>query len=268
MVGHCRATAAAAIMSCNVPSETVVRESGGENDMATPKILLVDDTKLFLKLEMEYLKQSSAIVLTAENGRQALEIARNSHPDLIFMDLNMPEMDGAACCAAIKADPVLRSIPVILVTTAGMGESREQCRTAGCDGFLTKPIDRKAFLEMGRKFLYKIDRRERRVRCNLKALFRINEQENLYGRCVDVSSHGAYLAFSGEVRNEDKIEVSILVSGSSSDLVEAWGRVSWVNTGAPRKKQVLPEGFGVEFLSVPEESVALLRNFITGQEGF
>ena len=121
--------------------------------MATTKILLVDDTKLFLKLEREYLKQSSVVILTAENGRQALEIARNERPDLIYMDLNMPEMDGATCCAALKADPELRSIPVILVTTAGMSESVEQCKHAGCDGFLTKPIDRKTFLEMGRKFL-------------------------------------------------------------------------------------------------------------------
>ena len=62
--------------------------------MATPKILLVDDTKLFLKLEQEYLKQSSAQVFTAGNGHEALELARTIRPDLIYMDLNMPVMDG------------------------------------------------------------------------------------------------------------------------------------------------------------------------------
>ncbi len=234
--------------------------------MATPKILLVDDTKLFLKLEQEYLKQSSVAVLIAENGRQALEIARRDRPDLIFMDLNMPEMDGATCCAAIKADPELRSIPVILVTTSGMSESMEQCKDAGCDGFLTKPIDRKAFLELGRKFLSNINRRERRVSCKLKALFRINNSDNLHGICMDLCSQGLYLAYAGEVRVEDRVEVSMLVSGSSADLVEAWGRVSWVNMGASRKKQKLPEGFGVEFLSIPEESKALIKKFMERKE--
>ena len=235
--------------------------------MATKKILLVDDTKLFLKLEREYLKQSSVVILTAENGRQALEIARNERPDLVYMDLNMPEMDGATCCAALKADPELRSIPVILVTTASMSESVEQCKNAGCNGFLTKPIDRKSFLEIGRKFLSTIDRREKRAPCQLKALFSINSLENTYGTCVDLSTHGLYMAFAGEVHIEDKVEVSMLVSGYSTDLVEAWGRVSWVNAGTVRKKQILPEGFGVEFLSIPEESLALIKRFIEREAG-
>jgi CheY-like chemotaxis protein len=230
--------------------------------MATPKILLVDDTKLFLKLEKEYLKQSSVVVLTAENGRQALEIARRDRPDMIFMDLNMPEMDGAQCCKAIKADPELSSIPVVLVTTAGMDEPVDR---AGCDGFLTKPIDRKAFLEMGRKFLSHIDRRERRVPARLKVLFKINERENSYGMCVDFSARGLYIEWNGDVNVDDKIEVSMLVSGNSADLVEAWGRVSWVNAGAARRKQKLPAGFGVEFLSVPEDSLALIRKFLTSE---
>lgn len=230
--------------------------------MATPKILLVDDTKLFLKLEQEYLKQSSVVVLTAANGREALDIVRHNRPDLIFMDLNMPEMDGVTCCAAIKADPALRSIPVILVTTEGMDESVERCRNAGCDGFLTKPIDRKAFLELGRKFLPDINRREMRVPCSIKVLFRINNRENMYGSCLDLSIRGLYLAFAGEVEVGDKVEVNMLVSGNSDDLVEAWGRVSWVNSGVPRKKQKLPEGFGVEFLAITEESTCLIKQFL------
>lgn len=233
--------------------------------MAAPKILLVDDTRLFLKLETEYFKQSSVVVLTAENGRQALEIARRERPDLIYMDLNMPEMDGVACCAAIKADEDLRSIPVILVTTAGMNNDQELCMQAGCDGFLTKPVDRKAFLDLGRTFIPGIDRREKRYATRLKVLFRINDGENSYGTCQDLSSRGLFLAFSGNVTVNDKIEVGMLISGNSTDLVEAWGRVAWVNSGASRKKQILPEGFGVEFLSMPDESEALIRRFI-GQE--
>ena len=230
--------------------------------MSAPKILLVDDTKLFLKLEKEYLRQSAVAVLTAENGRKALEIARQERPDLIFMDLNMPEMDGAECCLALKADPELRSIPVILITTAGLDERIELCRRAGCEGFLTKPIDRKTFLDMGRRFLAGVNRRSKRLPCQLKVLYRINEGENRYGTTADICMRGVYIEHQGAMDVEDKIEVNMLVSGSSSDLVEAWGRVAWVNFGEVRKKQILPEGFGVEFLSMPEESLALVDRFI------
>ncbi len=230
--------------------------------MATPKILLVDDTKLFLKLEQEYLKQSSVVVLTAGNGREALEVVKQNRPDLIFMDLNMPEMDGVTCCATIKGDPELRSIPVVLVTTEGMDESVERCRQAGCDGFLTKPIDRQLFLEIGRKFLPDINRREKRVPCRIKVLFRLNNGENMCGTCIDLCTRGMYIASGYDVRMDDKVEVSMLVSGNSADLVEAWGRVSWVNRGVQRKKQQLPEGFGVEFLAITEESTGLIKRFL------
>ena len=230
--------------------------------MATTKILLVDDTKLFLKLEQEYLKQSSALVLTAGNGQEALDLVRTNRPDLIYMDLNMPVMDGVSCCAAIKADPDLRDIPVILVTTEGMDDSVARCKEAGCDGFLTKPINRKTFLELGRAFLPRINRRERRVPCRVKVLVRINDRDNMYGTCLDLCTGGMYLAFSGEVTLDDKVEVSMLVSGNSDCLVEAWGRVSWVNSATNRKKTNLSEGFGVEFQAITEESVLLIRKFI------
>jgi len=230
--------------------------------MATPKILLVDDTKLFLKLEQEYLKQSAAQIFTAGNGQEALELARSNRPDLIYLDLNMPVMDGVSCCAALKADPELRDIPVILVTTEGVDDSVARCKEAGCDGFLTKPIDRKTFLEIGRTFLPRIDRRERRVTCRIKVLFRINDQDSLYGTCLDLCTRGMYLAFPGGVEIDDKVELSMLVSGNSDDLVEAWGRVSWVNSLAERKKTKLAEGFGVEFQAITEESVGLIKRFI------
>lgn len=230
--------------------------------MATPKVLLVDDTKLFLRLEHEYLKQSSVAVFTATNGREALEVARKILPDLIYMDLNMPEMDGIECCTAIKADPDLCKIPVILVTTMGMEESVAQCKRAGCDGFLTKPIDRKAFLDLGRTFLPNINRRERRANCRVKVLFRVNNGEYRSGTCIDLNTRGIYIACAGSLSVEDKVEVNVMVSGNSDDLVEAWGRIAWVNTGPSRVKQQLAEGFGVEFLAIPDESIELVKQFI------
>ena len=87
--------------------------------MAKPKILLVDDTRLVLELEKSFLKLSDVEVLTAGNGVEALALIRKDPPDLVFMDMNMPEMDGISCCTLIKSDPFLSDIPVVMLTTAG-----------------------------------------------------------------------------------------------------------------------------------------------------
>jgi CheY-like chemotaxis protein len=230
--------------------------------MAKPTILLVDDTKLFLDLEKEFLQQTDAYVFTAANGREALEIARKRLPDLVYMDLHMSDMDGAACCAALKADPVLQGVPVIMVITADEGD-QAICKGAGCDAYLTKPIDRHLFLELGRSFLAHIDRREMRIYCRLNALFRINYQ-NFYGTCINLGMHGMYIGFDGsDFRVGEPVEVSFLVAGSGSLLVEAWGKVAWVNAGAMKNNPELPDGFGVEFLEMTRESGDIIRRFVS-----
>ena len=111
--------------------------------MAKPRILLVDDSEFFLEVEKGFLKQSDVTIFTAENGRSALELAGKVRPDLIYMGLNMPGLAGDACCSILKADPVLGSIPVIMVIAAGSDRDLEACRKAGCDALLTRPVDRK-----------------------------------------------------------------------------------------------------------------------------
>ena len=131
--------------------------------MSTPKILLVDDTKLFIELEKNFLKHSPVHVLTASSGEEALEIAMRERPDLIFMDINMPGMGGLACCSTLKGDMMLSSIPVVMVSSCGKDEDLQECRKAGCDDILSKPIDKKLFLEKARFFLDTINRRDVRV---------------------------------------------------------------------------------------------------------
>ena len=121
--------------------------------MSLPRILLVDDVRLFLELEKSFLNLAQTEILTAANGEEALAIVRRERPDLVFLDLYMPVLDGAACCAAIKGDLELSATPIVMVTTGGKPEEVEQCRAAGCDGLLTKPIDRTAFLDTVSRFI-------------------------------------------------------------------------------------------------------------------
>src|SRR5512133_2862778 len=98
--------------------------------MSRPKILLVDDNRLFLEMEKEFLQPCAVKIYTARTGREALEVVRLVLPDLVFMDLHMPEMDGASCCTAIKAEPDLRSVPVVMIVTAENEDDLERCRRA------------------------------------------------------------------------------------------------------------------------------------------
>lgn len=234
--------------------------------MSRPKILLVDDTKLFLELEKNFLKLTSAIVLTAGDGAEALKVARSERPDLIFMDLNMPVMDGLTCCAAIKGDPQLRSIPVIMVTSAGKDEDVRLCRQAGCDDHLTKPINRKVFLEKGRKFLNDIERRETRVGCQTAVKFRVHKL-HLSGVSADISGKGIYIATEYEIDEKTPLDLSFTLPDSDCIIDSVAGRVAWQNTREKHLKPQLPVGFGVEFLGLSEEKAELISAYVAVKLG-
>lgn len=230
--------------------------------MLTPKVLLVDDVKMFLEIQKGFLRLSSVRIFTAGDGTEALQTAKAERPDLIFMDLHMPAMGGAECCAALKANPQLRSIPVVMITAAGKEEDRELCLKAGSDGFLTKPLDRNLFLETARAHIPAIDRRETRVPCRTRVTFRVHGVI-LSGDSVDISIRGMYVAAGYEVENNSTLELSFPLPDGKGTVVRARARVAWLNTGAGRRRGNLPEGFGVEFVEVERESQAALKAFIS-----
>ncbi len=83
--------------------------------MAATTVLIADDLKTFLKIEKTFMTRAGFEVLTAENGERAVELAYDKHPRLILLDLEMPEMDGAAACAAMRRDPGLAYTPILAV---------------------------------------------------------------------------------------------------------------------------------------------------------
>lgn len=227
----------------------------------TPKVLLVDDVAMFLELQKGFLKLSPVQVLTARDGAEALALARTERPDLLFMDLHMPAMDGADCCRRIKADPALKKTPVVMVTTAGKEEDLVRCREAGCDGYLYKPLDRVQFLEVARRFIPRIDRRDVRVPCSARAKFRVYGV-TFSGVLVDLSEHGAYLAADFDVEKDTVVELVFALPGEGGATIQCKGRVAWVNTTKSCQKFNLPPGFGVEFTAVTSESAAALACYV------
>jgi signal transduction histidine kinase/DNA-binding response OmpR family regulator len=105
------------------------------------KVLLVEDNLYNLKLVQAMLEEKKIQVEGASNGEEALETLRQFTPDLILMDMKMYGMDGYKATKIIKSDPQLKSIPVIALTADAMKEGKKKTKKAGCDGFLSKPID-------------------------------------------------------------------------------------------------------------------------------
>ncbi len=228
-------------------------------------ILLADDVNMFLELQKGFLKHTSARVLTARDGAEAFHAISSEHPQLVFMDLHMPKMDGAACCAKVKEDPSLRSTPIVMITSAGKEDDRLACRQAGCDGFLTKPSDRGAFLDKARSFIPTLDRREPRIPCRTRGKFR------LYGITLsaevhNVSRNGCYMAADYDVEAGATVDVVFALPGAQGIAIQARGQVAWTNRGMAKKPDA-PAGFGVEFTTVTEESRIALDRFITACTG-
>ncbi|HEX8362505.1 MAG TPA: response regulator [Longimicrobium sp.] len=119
--------------------------------MAT--ILLADDNADNLDIYQAILEHHGYTVVLAANGEAAVSEARVHRPELIFMDVSMPVMDGLEATRLLKADPATAAIRVIALTAHAMAEDRERALAAGCDGYLAKPLDPQALLGEVRKLL-------------------------------------------------------------------------------------------------------------------
>ncbi|HYQ26242.1 MAG TPA: response regulator [Polyangiaceae bacterium] len=106
--------------------------------MAT--ILIVEDNPANMKLSIFVLEQAGYRVLTAIDAELGLTLAREQHPDLIMMDVQLPGMDGLAATALLKQDEATRQIPVIALTALAMKGDEARIREAGCDAYIAKPM--------------------------------------------------------------------------------------------------------------------------------
>lgn len=108
-------------------------------------ILVVDDNRLNLKLASLVIAAEGHTPLLAADAREALAILAQQIPDLILMDLQMPDIDGLELTRVIKSDPRIRGVRIVAVTAAAMHADRDRAAEAGCAGFITKPIDTRTF---------------------------------------------------------------------------------------------------------------------------
>jgi two-component system cell cycle response regulator DivK len=116
-------------------------------------ILIVEDNELNMKLFHDVLDVHGYETLQTRTGREALALARAHRPDLILMDIQLPEVSGLEVTKWIKDDDALREIPVIAVTAFAMKGDEERIRQGGCEAYISKPISVPMFLSKVRQFI-------------------------------------------------------------------------------------------------------------------
>lgn len=123
--------------------------------MPKKKILIVEDEESLLKLESILLTSKGFEVKGVTNGRAALEEIQKSHPDLVLLDIMLPEMDGFEVCKKIKEDPQTREIPVIMLTAKKTREDMEKGKEVGADCYITKPFKSAMVIETIQRYISK-----------------------------------------------------------------------------------------------------------------
>ena len=117
------------------------------------RVLIVEDDELNMKLFTDLLEAQGYEVFQTQDGLKALDMAREHRPDLILMDIQLPEVSGIDVTKWLKADDELKHIPVIAVTAFAMKGDEEKIRASGCEAYISKPISVSHFLETVADFL-------------------------------------------------------------------------------------------------------------------
>lgn len=121
--------------------------------MPGERILVIEDNPLNLELVRALLEAQGYEVIDSGSAEEGIERAKTEQPRLIFIDLRLPGTDGLAATQLLKADIATRHIPVVALTAHAMKGDDERAMQAGCDGYLTKPIDTRAFPAVVARFL-------------------------------------------------------------------------------------------------------------------
>jgi len=121
----------------------------------TKRVLSIEDQLDNRRIVHDLLTSAGYEVIEAARGDTGVTLAEQSHPDLILMDIQLPGLDGYEATRRIKANPELRRIPIIAVTSYALSGDEEKARAAGCDAYIAKPFDALQLLAMVRTFLEK-----------------------------------------------------------------------------------------------------------------
>ena len=222
--------------------------------MPATSVLIADDLKIFLKIEKTFMTRAGFEVLTAENGQQAVALALDRHPRIILLDLEMPVMDGAAACAAMRGDPSLAYTPILLMSATGGPEIRDRCLKAGCTEFVVKPEDPEKLLELVARMLLA---RQRKV-ARMTVLYSEAETaggRQLMGMASNLSGTGLFLSTAKPVRSGLLLQLEFLIP-KSTHTITVKGKIIRVVQNAEGTYEA-----GIHFIDLSPSDQKLILGF-------
>ncbi|UCG38640.1 MAG: response regulator [bacterium] len=220
-------------------------------------ILIADDVQLFIQLQISYLGRQRFDIHTADNGREALDKARQILPHLILLDLHMPDMSGDQVCRILKADPATSSIPVVIVSSGSREFSRNCTIEAGCDALIYKPVRRDLLLTMVEDILGTNQRNQVRVSVILPCTI-LHEGKETLTSIHSLCSEGAFIESDTSFIRGDMFTCSLTLPDEGEAVRVHSAAVMW--TGSLRRGG--PRGVGVKFLSLDPDSRARINEFM------
>jgi CheY-like chemotaxis protein len=213
------------------------------------KILLADDMKSFLDLERSFLSRAECELYTAATGIEAVKLATRLQPDLILLDIEMPEMTGIEACRILKSTPATQKIPVVIITAS---DRQEDSRKAGADDFARKPLDEVMFLALVRKHAGLKERSDLRVPFASEVVLRGTSGEFI-GMARDLSVSGMAIRQEGRPAIGDQVvaRFTIPLAGGTQTVMIACVVV-----------RQLEDGVAVRFFDMTSGAVLAIQEFM------
>ena len=213
------------------------------------KLLIVDDMKSFLDLEKSFLCRAECKLLTASTGLEAIKVAQMEKPDLIILDVEMPEMNGIEATRIITSHKELKDIPVVILSST---TRKDEALAAGAREFLNKPLDEDRFLEMVNRYVQLKVRKDER-RDLIRPCFFIKDGQSRAGSTLDLSISGIFLKSAEKLDVGDRLTVSFTfpLDGSHKEI-HAEGMVV----------RATERGYGVRFTDISEGARLYIRDYI------
>ena len=224
--------------------------------MVNKRILLVDDVKLFLQLGKTMLTRKNMIVDTANSPAEALQKTVQTSPDLIFLDLYMPDMNGDEVCRKLKRNPRTANIPVVILTSESDEKIMSSCFEAGCDDFITKPVRMEVLQNVLERHLKERPRRHERAAVNIPCELN-REEETRDAILLSLSPYGAFVQMTPLPFPETVYTLAFNLPGIAEpvrvDALPRWNRKITEDT---------PEGSGFEFQNIGEDQFRRIGRFV------
>jgi uncharacterized protein (TIGR02266 family) len=225
------------------------------------RILVVDDVKLFRHLEANVLGWRGYTIEEAADGTEALQKIRANPPDLALVDLHMPGITGNELCRQIKQDPNLCATPIIIITSSNRDEDIRQAVQAGCDDYLTKPLDDASLLRKVEELLGTADKRRfPRISASLQVSFE-DFKGIFFEYTHDISRTGVFIEMDEPLSVGARLKLSFSLPSFIHQPVLAYGRV----VRRVESSQHKIGGMGVRFIHIDSESRALIDQLVASQ---